>query len=102
MEVSAVTEPGGATDADTVAVGVFEGEDIGPSAPAELSELLASGEARGSFKALAVEHAAGKRWLLTGLGKRDDFTAERARVLAALTRERARELSSRTLCWETP
>jgi leucyl aminopeptidase len=102
MEVSAVTEPGGATDADTVAVGVFEGEEIAPSAPADLSELLASGEARGSFKALALEHAAGKRWLLAGLGKREDFTAERARVMAALTRERARELSARALCWEAP
>src|ERR1700736_4696949 len=102
MEVSATTQPGRATDADTVAFGVLEGQEPGPQAPAELSELLASGEASRSFKSLALAHTAGKRWLVVGLGTRGDFTVERARVAAAVARERARELSTRTLCWETP
>ena len=102
MEVSATTQPGSATDADTVAFGVLEGQEPGPQAPAELSELLASGEASRSFKSLALAHTAGKRWLVVGLGTRGDFTAERARVAAAVARERARELSTRTLCWQTP
>jgi leucyl aminopeptidase len=101
MEVSATTQPASATDADTVAIGVFEDEQPG-TLPGELGELLASGEGRRSFKALAVGHAEGKRWLLVGLGERKDFSPERARVAATVARARALELSTRTLCWETP
>ena len=61
-----------------------------------------SGEAQRSFKALALTHADGKRWLTVGLGARKDFTPERARVAAAIARERARELSARALCWKVP
>ena len=102
MQVSATSQPAASTDSDTVAVGVFEGEELPSQAPAELSELLGSGEARRSFKALALTHAEGKRWLLVGLGARADFTAERARVAAAVACERASEISTRALCWEVP
>src|SRR5271163_1064626 len=90
------------TDADTVVVGVFEGEKPRTDAPVEVGELIASGEAQPSFKALALTHAQGKRWLTVGLGPRKDLTPERARVAAALARQRARELSARVLCWEVP
>jgi leucyl aminopeptidase len=94
------------TEADTVVVGLFEGEepraDAGGRVPDPVGELLASGEAQRSFKALALTHADGRRWLTVGLGARKDFTPERARVAAALARERARELSARVLCWEVP
>jgi leucyl aminopeptidase len=102
MRVNASVQPGGTSDADTVAVGVFDGEQPPGHAPAELGELIASGEARRSFKALALSHAEGRRWLLVGLGAREDFTPERARVAAAVVRERVRELSTRRLCWEVP
>jgi leucyl aminopeptidase len=107
MQVSATTQPSRDTDADTVVVGLFDGEEseigrLPHDVPAELGELVESGEARSSFKALALTHAAGKRWLLVGLGARKDFTPERARVAAAVARERAREIATRTLCWETP
>jgi leucyl aminopeptidase len=102
MEVSATTQPPGAGDSDTVAIGHFDGEEVSPDAPAELRELLASGEAGGSLKALALAHADGKRWLSVGLGKRAEFTPESARVAAAAARERARELSTRVLCWQAP
>jgi leucyl aminopeptidase len=103
MQVSSTTEPGSATDADTVVVGVFDGGETGLQAPPpEVAELLSSGEARRSFKALGLTHAAGKRRLVVGLGKRSDFTAERARVAAAIARDRSRELSAKALCWELP
>ncbi|TMM19041.1 MAG: leucyl aminopeptidase [Actinobacteria bacterium] len=102
MQVSATTQPPGATDADTVAIGSFEEEDPPAAAPPELRELLASGEASGSFKTLALAHAGGKRWLSVGLGAGARFTPERARVAAAVARERARELSTRVLCWQAP
>src|SRR5271165_1524664 len=102
MRVSSSTEPGRSADADTVAVGVFAGEPPPPQAPAEAGELISSGEARSSFKGLALAHAEGRRWLLVGLGERSELTAERARVAAAVAGERAREISTRTLCWEVP
>jgi|HubBroStandDraft_2_1064218.scaffolds.fasta_scaffold62789_2 leucyl aminopeptidase len=103
MQVSSTTEPAGATAADTIVLGVFDGGETDPgTAPPEVAELLSSGEARRSFKALALTHAAGKRRLVVGLGKPKDFTPERARVAAAVVRDRTRELSAQTLCWELP
>jgi leucyl aminopeptidase len=81
---------------------VFEGEEPPRQAPAELAELLASGEARRSFKALALAHADGKRWLAVGLGPAGELNPERARVAAAVAGERAREIGTRALCWEAP
>ncbi len=102
MKVSWTAERPDATDADTVAIGVFEGDETPAGAPAQVGELLASGEARRSFKSLALTHADGKRRLIVGLGAREDFTPERARVAAAVARERAREISTKVLCWQAP
>jgi leucyl aminopeptidase len=102
VNVSWTAERPEATDADTIAIAVFE-EDAAPSAePQQVGELLASGEAGRSFKSLAVTHAGGRRWLIVGLGKRHEFTPERARVAAAVARERAREISTKVLCWQVP
>jgi leucyl aminopeptidase len=102
MQISATTQAASTTDADTIAVGVFDGESAASGSPTQLGELLDSGEARRSFKSLALTHAEGKRWLLVGLGARADFTAERARVAASVACVRAKELSTRALCWQSP
>jgi leucyl aminopeptidase len=102
VNVSWTTQAAGDTGADTVAIGAFEGSETPPGAPAEVGALLAGGEARRGFKSLALTHAGGKRWLVVGLGERESFTPERARVAAAVARERARELSTKVLCWQTP
>jgi leucyl aminopeptidase len=102
MQVSAIAQSAGESDADTVALGIFEDEEAAPGAPPELAELLSSGEASRSPKKLALAHADGKRWLLVGLGARERFTPERARGVAAAVVQRARELSTRALCWRTP
>jgi leucyl aminopeptidase len=102
MEVSATTRNGGETDAETIVVGVLDGQLASSGTPPELAELLSSGEARDSFKSLALTHADGKRWLAVGLGAREKLTPERARVAAAIARERARELATKTLCWQLP
>jgi leucyl aminopeptidase len=97
MKVSSTSKAPAQTGADTIVVPLFE--DEGAPAP-EVAALLASGEARRTYKSLALTHdARGRRWLTIGLGKRSDQTAERARVAAATVLERARELSTRTLCW---
>ncbi len=102
MHISAIAQRGGAADADTIAVGSFEGDAAPPDAPAEVGQLLDSGEARRSFKSLALTHAEGKRWLVVGLGAREEFTPERARVAASIAGARAREVSTHTLCWKVP
>jgi leucyl aminopeptidase len=91
------------TDADTVAIGLYEGKGVAHDVPGgTLQALVDSGEARTAYRKLAVAHAEGKRWILVGLGPRDQFDAERARVAAALVHGRARELGARRLCWEVP
>jgi leucyl aminopeptidase len=103
VNVEATTTSPLDTGADTIAVGVFEGEGIAHDVPGgALEALLQSGEARRKFKGLAVTHAEGARFVLVGLGARDKFDAERARVAAAVAHGRAREMGSDTLCWEVP
>jgi len=90
------------TDADTVVIGVLEGEDIAHDIDGVLQGILDAGEAKARHRHLAVAHAAGKRWVLVGLGSRDELDGERMRVAAATALGRARELGARRLCWEVP
>jgi leucyl aminopeptidase len=103
MEIRATTEDPPATGADTIVVGVFDGKGVPHDVDdGALGALVESGEARSEFRTLAQAHAAGRRWILIGLGARDDFDAERARIAAATALGRACELGARTLCWELP
>ncbi len=102
MNVSATTTAPVDTGADTVAIGVFDGKGIAHDVDGVLQALLDSGEAKTKNGHLAVAHAAGKRWIVCGLGSRDDFDGERARRAAAAVLARARELGTETLCWELP
>jgi len=103
VQVEATTQSPLDTGADTIVVGVFEDEGIAHDLPGgALSALLESGEAQRKFKRLAVTHAEGARFVLVGLGARDEFDPERARVAAAVAHGRARELGANTLCWEVP
>jgi leucyl aminopeptidase len=91
------------TDADTIAVGLFDGGEPPARLPRGLIRgLLRSGEARGELGGIAVLHAGERRLIVVGLGPRESFDAERARCAAAAAHERALELSSRVLCWELP
>ena len=102
MRVRATTDAPPDTGADTIAVGVFEGEKIAHDVDGVLQGLVDAGEARAGLRKVAVAHAGGRRYVLAGLGKRDGFDAERARVAAAAVAGRARELGTKTLCWEVP
>jgi leucyl aminopeptidase len=126
MDIRATTDSPADTGADTVVVGIFDGKGVPhdvdersgeASAGGEasgrdrkafgrgrgaLGALVESGEARAEFRKLTHTHAAGRRWILIGLGARDDFEPERARIAAAVALGRARELGTRTLCWELP
>src|SRR3954471_16487394 len=101
MRVRATTDAPAETGADTVVVGIFEGEDVAHDLDgAPLQALLDSGEAKRGLKHIAVWPAGGTRWLVLGSGARGRFDAERARVAAATAQGRAKELGARVICWE--
>jgi leucyl aminopeptidase len=92
------------TAADTRVVGLFEGET--PAEPT-IRRLVDLGEAKPGLKKVALTHEAApgggeRRVLVAGLGKRDEFDAERARVAAAAAAERAKELGAVSLSWAAP
>jgi leucyl aminopeptidase len=98
------------TTADTLCVGLFEDEGT-PSAIDEalggrLARLVESGEAKAGFRKTAVVHPEGSigaaRVLTVGLGKRNEFDAERARIAAAVALRRAGDASSKALAWTVP
>jgi leucyl aminopeptidase len=102
--VTSSSGPPEETAADTRVVGLFEGETL---ADRELQALVELGEAKPELRKVAVAHedAPGggrRRVLITGLGKRDEFDAERARVAAAAAAGRAKELGAVSLSWGTP
>jgi len=98
VHIEATTDGPLKTYADTIVIGVFEGENVAHDVRGgELGALLESGEARRSFKRLAVTHAEGRRFILGGLGAREKLYAERAREAAAAAHGRAREIAARTL-----
>ena len=107
MTLISVTARSGApeeTAADTRVVGLFEGESL---ADERLQRLVDLGEAKPGLKKVAVAHedAPGggqRRVLIAGLGKRDEFDAERARVAAAAAAARAKELGAVSLSWAAP
>src|SRR5215213_11114934 len=102
MRVSSTTQAPPDTGADTIAVGVFEGEGIAHDVDGVLQGMVDSGEARPGLRKVAVTHTGGRRYILAGLGRRDDFDAEKARLAAATVAGRAKELGTRMLCWELP
>ncbi|CAA9497316.1 MAG: Cytosol aminopeptidase PepA [uncultured Solirubrobacteraceae bacterium] len=103
VNVRATTDAPRDTGADTIVIGLFEGKPISHDVEdGALQALVDSGEAKAGLRKLAVSHAAGRRWILVGLGNRDAFDAERARVAAAVALGRAQELGTTSLCWEVP
>lgn len=102
MRVRATTDAPPATDADTIVVGVFEDEGVAHDYPGVLQALVDSGEARRGLRKLAVTHAEGRRYVVAGLGARNEFDPERARIAAAGVVGRVSELGAHVLCWEVP
>jgi leucyl aminopeptidase len=103
VQAQATTQSPFDTDADTIAIGVFEDEGVAHDLPGDaLMALLDSGEAQRKFKRLAVTRSQDRRIILVGLGDRTKFDGERARVASGVVQARAAELNTKTLCWEVP
>jgi leucyl aminopeptidase len=89
----------GEADAELLAVGLFEGEEL----PEPIAGAPGSGDAKGAFKKLARAYPEGAtRTIVIGLGKADDFDAERARVAAAIVAKEAGQLEASSLAWLLP
>jgi hypothetical protein len=82
MRVRATTAAAPEAGADTVVVGLFEGEGVAHDHGGVLQALVDRGEARPATRKLAVAHADGIRYVLVGLGARSEFDAEGARAAA--------------------
>jgi leucyl aminopeptidase len=103
VHVEATTDSPLATHADTIAIGVFEGEGVAHDLPdGTLEALVGSGEASRELGRVAVAHAEERRFILVGLGPRGAFGDEQARRAAAAAHRRAAELATAALCWELP
>jgi leucyl aminopeptidase len=99
MKVSVSQNEPAAVEADLVAIGLCEGEEL----PGELASARGANDAKGGFKKLATIHPAQPaRVLVAGLGKREDLDAERLRVAAALVAKEAAKLSAPSLAWVLP
>ncbi len=87
------------TDADLLAVGLYEGEQL----PAELAGAPGAGDAKGGFQKLTLLRPEQPgRVLAVGLGKRDDADAERIRLVAAVAAKEAAKLEVTSLAWLLP
>jgi leucyl aminopeptidase len=105
VEVTARTGPSESSSADTRVVGLFEGESLAEPA---LQALVDAGEAQAGLRKLCVTHEAhpdhpgGRRVIIAGLGKREEFDPEKARVAASAVAGRATELATKSLSWQAP
>jgi leucyl aminopeptidase len=89
----------GEIEADLLAIGLFEGEEL----PVELASAPGAADAKGGFKKLALLHPdRPARVLVAGLGKREEMDAERARVVAALVAKEATKVEATSLAWALP
>lgn len=103
MHIEATTQAPTDTGADTVAVPVFDGEGVAHDfEDGFLGSLVERGEAKTSIGSVAVTHGGDLRFIIYGLGKRDDLTPEKARRAAAAVETKARSLGCATLCIEIP
>jgi leucyl aminopeptidase len=96
-------EPGD-TQADTRVCGLFDG---GSLTDPELQRLVDAGEAKGTLKRICVSHEETpdgnrRRVIIAGLGKQEEFDAEKARIAAAAAATRAKELGAESLSWAAP
>jgi len=86
-------------DADLVAVGLYEGDEL--SEP--LGSTAGASDASGDFKSSVIVYP-GKpeRVVIIGLGAKEDFTAERARVIGAVSQKALKQVKGEVLAWMLP
>jgi len=99
VKVSLSQAEAAAVDADLLAVGLCEGEQL----PDELASAPGAGDAKSGFKKMAMLHPERPaRVLVVGLGKREELDAERVRVAAATAAKEAAKLGATSIAWLLP
>ncbi len=92
------SDPAAAT-ADLVCIGIHEGDDL----PSWLASAAGAGDVRAGYKELTLlRPGSPERVLVVGLGDRDAFEPERARVAAALAVRQARRVRAESIGWIVP
>ncbi|MGB7587149.1 MAG: leucyl aminopeptidase [Solirubrobacterales bacterium] len=99
MEIHVRDQSLAEVQADLAVIGLFDGEEL----PEGLAGARGAAGAKGSFKKTTLLHPdQPDRALVVGLGKRDEMTVERARVVAALATKEAARLEATSLAWIFP
>jgi leucyl aminopeptidase len=99
VRVELTDKPLTEVEADLLAVMLFEGEEL----PEPLAGSPGAGDAKGGFRKTALLHPEKPgRALVVGLGERDEFEPERARVAAALAARQASSLEAASLALAPP
>jgi leucyl aminopeptidase len=99
LEVTVADNPLAESSADLVAVGLFSGDDL----PGELASAPGAEDAKGAFKKLTMlRPGSPARVVAVGLGKREDWEPERARVAGALAVRQAKTVGAKALAWALP
>ena len=99
MRVEVADKPLSEVDSDFVGVLIFEGDDL----PEPLAGAPGSEDVKSSYKKATLVHpGTPRRALVVGLGDRDDFIPERARVAAAIAARTAASMEASSLALRGP
>ena len=99
MRVEVTDTPLAEIESDLLAVMLFEGEEL----PEPLAEAPGAADAKGGYRKTALLYPERPgRALVVGLGDRDEFEPERARVAAALAAKQASSLRASSLALAAP
>jgi leucyl aminopeptidase len=99
LRVEVADKPLAEVESDFLAVLVFEGDDL----PEPIAGAPGSEDVKASYKKATLVHpGTPRRALVVGLGDRDEFTPERARVAAAIAARTATSMEASSLALRGP
>jgi leucyl aminopeptidase len=99
LRVEVTDKPLAEDESDLLAVLVFDGDDL----PAPLADAPGSEDVKGGYKKTSLIHPEKpRRALVIGLGDRDDFEPERARVAGAIAARTAGSMDATSLTLAGP
>ncbi len=99
MQVEVTQKALAETAADVRVVGLCEGQDL----PVELASAPGAADVKASFKRTTLLRPDGDaRWLIVGLGAREQLDSERMRVAAAVVTKAAGLYTATSVSWAVP
>ena len=99
MEVERANDAPAELDADLLCLGLFEGDEL----QEPFAGAAGASDAKPAYKRTTLlRPGTPPRVLVVGLGKREDFDGERARVAAAIASRQAASLEAHRVAWVPP